>query len=459
VTLEGVPEILAGILRDNFASSFAELEENIAIGVRAVAAVMGEIRFGLFDLASDLKVFASELTRLGVEAAAGQEAIINEFRSGLASLVGIDLFPQLVDVKTALADLTAALATMGLTIEQQDALLADAEKAMKLYNKQLKSDVLGQLADMAREFGVQAEFVQRVQRIQVKIEFAILKAQLISLELWERFSDVFKELRKLALNAANEIGNAAGAAGGGAAGTPTNVRVVASVPIDVEPKSGSSWFKDVFKPQAAALGEMFSQGLSPLEQILKEFEELDPSRGGQILALAVENAKKAFANLIAGLKTAIREFRDSLDFGPFAQSTPNDQAQAAFANFQDLLAAVMGGDVDAMGELIAAAQQTLSLSADAYGNVSDIFIGIRDAILAGLDQVLAAGFDLDPVTGDVLVEGAITTNTNVLAAGFDQTVTELGAVNMELRRQSTLLESVLRSMGRGFSLPRRQPAF
>lgn len=99
-----------------------------------------------------------------------------------------------------------------------------------------------------------------------------------------------------------------------------------------------------------------------------------------------------------GAQQRIRDWLDNLMLGDLGGLRPRDQLREAQTLFDRTLAAAMGGDAEAMGQLPQLADQLLRLGQRVYASSSPYF-DLRDTIRAALEQV--AGIVIEnPLPGD-----------------------------------------------------------
>lgn len=132
---------------------------------------------------------------------------------------------------------------------------------------------------------------------------------------------------------------------------------------------------------------------SPLEQLEAQIAAIESSIGGFAGGVAggmeqVQQATEGAINAQIGAQQRIREWLDNLLIGDLGGLRPRDQLREAQALFDSTLAAALGGDADAMGQLPQLADQLLRLGQRVYAS-GDPYFELRDSIRAALEQVAA----------------------------------------------------------------------
>lgn len=132
---------------------------------------------------------------------------------------------------------------------------------------------------------------------------------------------------------------------------------------------------------------------SPLEQLEAQIAAIESGIGGFAGGVAggmeqVQQATEGAINAQIGAQERIREWLDNLLIGDLGGLRPRDQLREAQALFDSTLAAALGGDADAMGQLPQLADQLLRLGQRVYAS-GDPYFELRDSIRAALEQVAA----------------------------------------------------------------------
>lgn len=132
---------------------------------------------------------------------------------------------------------------------------------------------------------------------------------------------------------------------------------------------------------------------SPLEQLEAQIAAIESGIGGFAGGVAggmeqVQQATEGAINAQIGAQERIREWLDNLLIGDLGGLRPRDQLREAQALFDSTLAAAIGGDADAMGQLPQLADQLLRLGQRVYAS-GDPYFELRDSIRAALEQVAA----------------------------------------------------------------------
>ena len=132
---------------------------------------------------------------------------------------------------------------------------------------------------------------------------------------------------------------------------------------------------------------------SPLEQLEAQIAAIESGIGGFAGGVAggMEQVQQATDGAISaqiGAQQRIREWLDNLLIGDLGGLRPRDQLREAQALFDSTLAAALGGDADAMGQLPQLADQLLRLGQRVYAS-GDPYFELRDSIRAALEQVAA----------------------------------------------------------------------
>lgn len=100
----------------------------------------------------------------------------------------------------------------------------------------------------------------------------------------------------------------------------------------------------------------------------------------------------AWERLVDQMKDKLAGFIEGLT-GTFGQATPLELLASAQSSFDDLLAAALGGDMDAFNQLEGAAQSLLDLAAGIFGTSTGDFAAIFDQVTSGLQAALGATFE------------------------------------------------------------------
>lgn len=132
---------------------------------------------------------------------------------------------------------------------------------------------------------------------------------------------------------------------------------------------------------------------SPLEQLEAQIAAIESGIGGFAGGVAggmeqVQQATEGAINAQIGAQERIREWLDNLLIGDLGGLRPRDQLREAQALFDATLAAALGGDADAMGQLPQLADQLLRLGQRVYAS-GDPYFELRDSIRSALEQVAA----------------------------------------------------------------------
>ena len=180
-------------------------------------------------------------------------------------------------------------------------------------------------------------------------------------------------------------GSGSGSGSGGGGGTT-------SAPFDDTASRIEALMRQVQQWNDLALSPAERQ----LEAINRQYAEMIAE--AQELGIAVGAITAAYNIAIDDfwerMLSPIRDFRDSLNLSNLSPLTGQQQFDQAQSNFQDLAARAMGGDLEALQQITAAAQDYLQAAAGQYGTAgagyADIFAQVQ-AMLASLLGETAPG--------------------------------------------------------------------
>lgn len=359
--------------------SFAEISGDVALAFREIIANSTADIEQLFADLDFVRGLPGQLLGLGDAKDRAQLAISSV-------LHGFDL-------------VRAQIANLGLSLEAAAPLLERVAIAERKRIAELRLDVLDQLAGWAKQFGKNAEFVRRIEVMKVKIQFAIIRAQLVMLGIFEEYKNIWRELRGIAIDAAKASGATAENLGAAAVSLGRISGSVASVG-GAAGSGGSPKDKwEAVREALAALNSIaaptdaFNQVEEAYRRVLEIIEEKNFGGPGKIAlrAQAAEAYAAALERVRNQMLDTIRAFRESLDLGQFAVGTPAEKAALAMERFRESLQAALSGDPEALAKINDLAQSALGLTADAFGTSTEQARDFFDEVMSGLDALIGTG--------------------------------------------------------------------
>jgi len=311
---------------------------------------------------------------------------------------------------------------MGLSAEAAAPLLAKLTQEQGRLRAELENNVLGKLAAVARQLGVSSAFVIEVEKARIKIEFALIRAQLMALDLWAKYADVFHFLQNAALAAAGAVNHLAGAItslGGTVSSSISST--IGEIDSTIRKSGLKGEKKRAFEAFMASLARLRGAGriLNPIEQLFEDYRELlkeaqslkgKKKRKKALIALEKE-FQLAFERVIKALKEPLKDFLKELTLSDLAPTKLKDKFQAAGAEFFRLLGLARQGDVSAIQQLEAAARTYLQFAGQFLGTAGAQYRTIYDTVIRGIQSVIDTEFTTEMM--DPLVK-ATQTQTEVL---------------------------------------------
>jgi TP901 family phage tail tape measure protein len=415
------------LLKEQLSISETPLGERGFEGIEGIDSVGRRIGGASRRSAEEIRAEIEELERALREVPGAID--LDQFLGSLISDFGFGggIGAEAENIRLTAENLRQAVQRLGEQSELSEKQIDEYTKAIDRAEKQrlrsLQFDVLDKLfayVEGTKKFEAER---MKLAKDKVRLEFAMIKAQLMALDLWGKYAKIWREIRREALAIAGKF---AEVARGGNKGLVDDIAkgVRKGVTDGMEPVVGAikttstsvPWWERMWNA-TAPLDSLFrkSQGEStPLtqsliegyrqayEETLKAFPE-SSDRHAQAIEHLLRQFEKAFERLIETIQTNLTEYRNSLITNPdFGVGTPAERVAAKRREIDDLMAIIMDPTADPMARAAALEQlqglsdEYLKLAAEAYGTSSEAFAGIFADILGFLDA--AANVDIPAPT-------------------------------------------------------------
>lgn len=208
VVLDHVPPAIVAVLKKGVAQTWEQLQEAVETATSVYVKSLGPVAGDLFVSLNTMIAEVAEAIRVGLPLDVAKRAVLNELDQFKNAVAGVELFPAFQKKREVLKMFAQALERLGIVGTEAAEQMREARMSVRAFNLSLRANVLGQLADLARQFGLSAEVIKKAELLRVRLQFLTLKLQLKALGLWERFGDLWRQLFRLAKQAARQAGEA-----------------------------------------------------------------------------------------------------------------------------------------------------------------------------------------------------------------------------------------------------------